>query len=156
MISKCMKREVITVAPTDTVAYAAAVIAEKRVGTLPVVADHGLLIGIVRLQDILKIFMPDFVALLDNIDFVNDFGALEHLRPRHIPATAHMTMRELMLPPISVKSSCGLLRSFAVMYKHQLQDLPVVDEAGRLVGIASRVDIAAAFFRDLIEAGLLA
>lgn len=156
MISKCMKREVITVAPTDTVAHAATVIAEKRVGTLPVVADRGLLIGIVRLQDILKIFMPDFVALLDNIDFVNDFGALEYLRPRDIPAAAQMTMRELMSPPISVKSSCGLLRSFAVMNKHQLQDLPVVDEVGRLVGIASRVDIAAAFFRDFIEAGHLA
>ncbi len=153
MISNCMKREVITVAPTDTVAQAAATIARERVGTLPVVTDLGTLIGIVRLEDILKIFMPDFVALLDNIDFVNDFGALERLHPRDLPAAASMTMQELMAPPISVKSSCGLLRSFAVMNKHQLQDLPVVDEKGRLVGIASRVDIAAAFFREFSQAG---
>ncbi len=156
MISHCMKQDVITVAPTDTVARAATVIAERRVGTLPVVTNEGRLIGIVRLQDILKIFMPDFVALLDNIEFVSDFGALEHFRPSDLPAAATMTMDALMSPPISVKSSCGLLRSFAIMTRHQLQDLPVVDEEGRLVGIASRVDIAAAFFRDFIKRGHLA
>ncbi|MGQ9489768.1 MAG: CBS domain-containing protein [Anaerolineae bacterium] len=87
---------------------------------------------------------------------MSDFGVLERLRPRDIPAAASMRMKELMSPPISVKSSCGLLRSFAIMTKHHLQDLPVVDEEGRLIGIASRVDIAAAFFRDFITTGHLA
>lgn len=149
MIGECMKRQVVTVSSADTVVQAAVIVAETHVGTLPVVDRNNILIGIVRLQDILKVFMPDFVALLDNIDFVNDFGALERLWPYDIPTAAGHTMGELMGPAISVKSTCGLLRSFAIMTKHQLQDLPVVDETERLVGIASRVDIAAAFFQFL-------
>jgi len=38
------------------------------------------------------------------------------------------------------------MHSLATIVKHQLQDLPIVDKEGRLVGIASRVDIASAFF----------
>ena len=57
-------------------------------------------------------------------------------------------MRDLMQPPVAVDHTCGLLRAFATMLKHDIRDLIVVDEAGRLVGIASRVDIAAAFLAE--------
>ncbi len=151
MIKSCMKRHVYWVSPEHTVWEAARLVAEKRIGTLPVLNEHDVVIGVVRLQDLLKVFMPDFVALLNNIDFVHDFGALESLRPRDLPTAVNLTMRDLMQPAISVRSDAGLLRAFAIMIKHQLQDLPVVDDAGRLVGIASRVDIAAAFLRSTTE-----
>jgi CBS domain-containing protein len=50
-----------------------------------------------------------------------------------------------MRDPVSVDQTCGLLRAFATMIKHEIRDLPVVNAAGALVGIASRVDIAVAF-----------
>ena len=103
------------------------------------------LIGVVRLQDILDIFMPDFVRLLEDIDFIHDFGVLETLLPKDIPDAARLTMRDLMQEPVSVEQTCGLLRAFAVMFKHDIRDLPVVNQAGALVGIASLVDIAAKF-----------
>jgi len=54
-------------------------------------------------------------------------------------------MRDLMQPPVAVEETCGLLRAFATMTQHEIRDLPVVNRSGALVGIASRVDIAAAF-----------
>ncbi len=151
MIKNCMKRHVYWVSPEHTVLEAARLVAQQSIGTLPVLDERNVVIGVVRLQDLLKVFMPDFVTLLDNIDFVHDFGALEAFRPRDLPAAVHLTMRDLMQPAISVRSDAGLLRAFAIMVKHQLQDLPVVDQAGRLVGIASRVDIAAAFLRSTTD-----
>jgi len=140
-----MKREVVTVTAEMTVPEAAQVVAERRVGTLPVVGADGRLEGIVTLLDILRVFMPDFVELLDNIDFVHDFGALEDLQPRDVPEAARLTVREIMEPPVAVDQEAGLLRACALMFKHRLQDLPVVDSEGRLVGLVSRVDIGAAF-----------
>ena len=145
MISRCMKRHVVSVTPSTTALEAARIVVTRHVGTLPVINDAGTLVGIVRVQDLLDVFMPDFVRLLDDIDFVHDFGALEDLSPAAREGAAHRTMRDLMQAPSAVETSCGPLRALAIMNKHQVRDLPVVDERGTLVGIASLVDIAVAF-----------
>jgi CBS domain-containing protein len=36
------------------------------------------------------------------------------------------------------------MRAFAIIISHNLKDLPVVDQDGRLVGLASHVDIGTA------------
>jgi len=145
-IGECMKRTVVVVTASTTVQEAARVVVEKHVGTLPVVDENGLLIGVVGVQDLLRVFMPDFVALLNNIDFVRDFGALEQVQPKDVSEAARLTVSDLAEAPVAVEEDSGLMHALTTIVKHQLQDLPIVDEAGRLVGIASRVDIAAAFF----------
>jgi CBS-domain-containing membrane protein len=145
-VGDCMKRRVVTVTPSTTVEAAARLVLQERVGTLPVVQETGLLLGVVRLNDLLGVFMPDFVTLLDNIDFVHDFGALEQAEPRLGAELAGLTMSQLASRSVAVEEDAGLVHALATLIKHQWQDLPVVDKEGRLVGIASRVDIAAAFF----------
>jgi CBS domain-containing protein len=145
MIGDCMKRQVVSVSPGATVLEAARLVVSRHIGTLPVVDEQGTLIGVVRVQDILDIFMPDFVRLLEDIDFIHDFGVLETLLPKDIPDAARLTMRDLMQEPVSVELTCGLLRAFAIMLKHDIRDLPVVNQAGGLVGVASLVDIAVKF-----------
>lgn len=147
-VGDCMKRRVITVTAATTVEEAARIVVEKHVGTLPVVDEAGVLTGVVRLDDLLAVFMPDFVALLDNIDFVHDFGALEYAEPKLAPEARDLTVTELAAPPVAVEEDSGLMHALATIVKRQLQDLPIVDKAGRLVGIASRVDIASAFFAE--------
>ena len=68
MIASCMKRQVVSVGLDTTAEEAARLVMSHHIGTLPVVDEQGLLVGVVRLQDLLQVFMPDFVALLDNID----------------------------------------------------------------------------------------
>ena len=145
-IANCMKRQVVSVSASTTVQEAAQVVAEKHVGTLPVVDEQGVLTGVTRISDILRVFMPDFVALMDNIDFVHDFGVLENLQSRDMLEASRLTVRDIMRPPVAVEETCGLLRASATMAKHRVRDLPVVDKEGRLAGIASPVDIAAALF----------
>jgi CBS-domain-containing membrane protein len=147
-IKDCMKRRVITVTSSTTVREAARLVMQEHVGTLPVVDEAGVLLGVVRLYDLLGVFMPDFLTLLDNIDFVHDFGALEQGEPRLGPEVAGLTMNQLAGRPVAVEEDSGLIHALATLMKHQLQDLPIVDKTGRLVGIASRVDIAVAFLTD--------
>ena len=113
MIGDCMKRQVVSVSPGTTVLGAARLVVDRHIGTLPVVDEQGTLIGVVRVQDILDIFMPDFVRLLEDIDFIHDFGVLETLLPKDLPDAARLTMRDLMQEPVSVEQTCGLLRAFA-------------------------------------------
>lgn len=142
-ISSCMKRDIVSLHASDTVERAASLVVDRHVGTLPVVDDDRKLVGLLTLRDLLALVMPAFVRLVEDFDFVHDFGAVEAYQPT--PDTLARPVREVMQPPVSVEESCGLLRASAVLRHHELMDLPVVsDTIGELVGIASRVDIGAA------------
>jgi CBS-domain-containing membrane protein len=137
-----MKRKVISIPASATIREAADLVIAHHIGQLPVVDERDGLIGIIDLQDLLSLELPDSFNLLADVDFVHDFGAVETTRPT--PAELSQTIMALARTATSVAETCGLLRAYALMLKHDLHDLPVVSESGQLVGIASRVDIGAA------------
>ena len=142
VISNYMKHNVISIHATATVREAAAIFVKKHIGLLPVVDDDDKPIGVVGLRDMLRLELPDFVNFIADIDFVHDFGAVENTRP---PAEVlDGPIRTLMLPPITVNEDAGLLRAYSWMLQHNLHDIPVVSREGKLVGVASRVDVGVA------------
>ncbi len=142
-IGQSMKHEVISISVSATIREAAALFVEGHIGTLPVVDDDGKLVGILHIRDLLELVMPSFVSLVEDFDFVRgDFSIFETLLPPQ--EVAARPASSIMVTPVSVRASSGLLRAFAIMNSHHLYDLPVVDDDGRLVGLASRVDIGTA------------
>ena len=139
-----MKKNVISICNDATVKDAARLMLEKRIGTLPVVDENRAIVGLTTIQDIVQIFLPDFVALLSNIDFIKDFGPSDFPSIESLERAEGLTVVGIMEAPVSVESTCGLMRALSVMTKHNIQDLPVTKD-GVLVGIASRVDIGRGF-----------
>lgn len=141
-IKSCMKRHVVYIKATTTIHEAAEIIVKKHIGLLPVVDDNDRPIGVIGMRDLLKLEMPDFVNFVSDVDFVHDFGAVEDKRP---PAkTLSKSIKTLMHPLITVDEDCGLLRAYALMLQQNLHDIPVVSKDGKLIGIASRVDVGVA------------
>jgi CBS-domain-containing membrane protein len=145
-IATCMKKTVFSVPATATIGDAAAVFVKRHIGMLPVVDKRGKPIGVVSLPDMMTLELPDFIKFIDDLDFVQDFGAVESGRP--VAAMLARSIRTLMRPPIAVQQDCGLLRAYALMLQHRLHDVLVLGPAGKLVGIASRVDIGTAILRS--------
>lgn len=141
-VSACMKKHVVSIPVTATIREAAAVIVHKHIGLLPVVDADDTLVGVIGLRDLLTLELPDFVSLVSDVDFVHDFGAVETTRPS--ARTLDRSVKTLMKAPVSVEEDCGLLRAYALMLQHNLHDMLVVSKEGRLIGIASRVDIGVA------------
>jgi CBS domain-containing protein len=142
IISKYMKRNVVSIHATAKVREAAAIVVKKHIGLLPVVDDDNKPIGIVSLKDLLALELPDFVSFIADVDFVHDFGAVEETRP---PARVlDKSVKSLIKPAITVEEQDGLLRAYALMLQHDLHDILVVSKEGKLSGIASRVDIGTA------------
>lgn len=148
-VSQSMKRNVHSIGTRATIRDAIALIVRHHIGTIPVVDGGGLLVGTLRLADLIGLGMPDFLQFLDHIEFIHTFGAMEIQHPDAEVLSKPVT--EIMNEAVSVEESAGLLRASALLYKNQLMDLPVVDHQHRLVGIASRVDIGAALLKDWIE-----
>ena len=138
-IADCMKSNVISIPDISTIREAAAIIVEKHIGLLPIVDSENKLVGVVGLRDLLNLELPDFVRFIEDLDFVHDFGAVETTRPA--ARTLEKPIKSLMKEAIAVEEDCGLLRAYALMLQQNLHDMPVLSKDGKLIGIASRVDI---------------
>lgn len=139
-----MKHEVVSIKADATLIDAAQLLARKKVGTLPVVDKKGELIGLTNISKVVRIFLPDFINVIEDVDFVHDFGAIDLPSPIDIKKAGTIKIKEMMDAPVSVEEDASLMRALSIMVTHDLLDLPVV-RAGKLVGIASRVDIGRAF-----------
>jgi CBS-domain-containing membrane protein len=138
-IGSFMKRNVVSIPQTSTIREAATVFVKHHIGLLPVVDGNRKLVGVVGLRDLLSLELPDFINFIADLDYVHDFGAVETTRPSADVLDRSVTT--LMSPAISVTEETGLLRTYALMLQHDLHDMPVVSSDGKLVGVASRVDI---------------
>lgn len=141
-VSSCMKNHVVSISVTSTIREAAAVIVSKHIGLLPVVDKNNKPVGVIGIRDLLTLELPDFVSFVADVDFVHDFGAVETTRPS--AKTLSKSVKTLMKPAIFVDEDCGLLRAYALMLQHNLHDMLVVSKDGKLIGVASRVDIGVA------------
>ncbi len=141
-ISQIMKRQVVSIPESASIGEAAALFINHHVGILPVVDGSSRLVGLLLLGDVLSLVLPDFVQLMEDFDFVHDFGAVEARRLS--PEAMARPVSQVMQEPICVQETSGLLRTFALLYHHRLADVPVVAPDKRLVGIVSRVDVGTA------------
>jgi len=84
---------------------------QKRIGTLPVVDSNGKLIGMLTIDDILDVFIPNYFDLIENLSFVHGFGALEDFLPKDVPEIANVAVETLMEPPVSIEESESIFRA---------------------------------------------
>lgn len=138
-VRACMKRRVISIQRDGTIETAAALMRNNRIGTLPVVDSGKKLVGMLRLENLLALVMPDFIHLVEHFEFAHNFGPLESKKPD--PLVLKQTVEEIMEEPISVQLDSGVLRAAALLHFRDLRDLPVVDQEGLLVGLVSHVDL---------------
>lgn len=111
-----MTREVLTVAPEDTLGEAAAKMTERGVGAV-VVSDFGRMIGILSERDIMR-------AVADRIH------------------SSEARVREWMTAdPITATQDTSIEEAGRTMLEHGFRHLPVVD-GDRAIGIVSIRDIA--------------
>lgn len=147
-IKDYMKTDVVSISPCSTVQEAINTVLTRKVGTLPVVDPENRLLGVIAIDDLIRLFLPDFVSFIEDIDFVRDYGALEIPYTEEVAGIWRLSVEQVMSEPVAVEEDCGPIRALSVMEKHRLQDLPVV-KGGKLVGIVSRVDIFRRLFGSL-------
>jgi CBS domain-containing protein len=145
-IGQSMKRNVISIRADATVRDAVKLIIQNHIGTLPVVNAELKLIGLVTIENILSMVMPDFIYLIDHFSFVHNLGAVEERTPDEADLNRPISM--IMGPPVSVPEGSSLLYAAASKRNYNLRDIPVVDSANHLIGIASSVDIGTALMNS--------
>jgi acetoin utilization protein AcuB len=126
LVQHWMTRNPIAVDADSPFLEARVIMKEKRIGHLPVV-DGGKLVGVVTDRD-LKEAAPSGATTLD----VYEMNYL----------LLKMKVRDLIKrEPITIKPTNSIEKAATLMYEHKVGCLPVVDEAGALVGIITGRDL---------------
>jgi CBS-domain-containing membrane protein len=129
---------------SDTVIEATRRMLGARVADLPTVDDHGRLRGMFRLDCVLAHLLPKGALVgegLQDLAFMRD--DVGHLRDR-MREVADRPVRDFLVPPAhTVRPDTSPVEIILLLFKGQ-NNVPVVDEDGRLVGMASAREILAA------------
>ena len=121
----------------------AAMLRSRRISAFPVVDDAGRVIGVVSAGDLL-------VKEAVNAEGMSLLAAIRHRREDD--KAAGITAGDLMTQPaITIGPDAPVEEAARLMYDRRVKRLPVVNPAGRLLGIISRVDVLAVFSRPDTE-----
>ncbi len=124
----------------------AARLRECRVSAFPVLNADGKVIGVVSEADLL---VKEAVAGEPNVSWGLLAGIVHHSSRAK---AAGVTAADLMTSPaVTIGPDDTVEHAAKLMYDRKVKRLPVVDQAGRLVGIISRTDILAVFARTDTE-----
>jgi len=148
-VSDCLITPVYTIHEDAVLSEAMEKMARSMVEMLPVVDNEEHLLGILLLDDVLTLFMPNFVELLRIADFIHDYSFLKKGREN-----SHLTtkpIRDIMHKPYSVQHDSGLMEAMVLMHKHQVGELPVLDDERHLIGIASRGRVGSLFLSEWLQ-----
>jgi CBS domain-containing protein len=143
-IKDYMKRDFKTVPPHAPLREIARFFYESGESLLPVTEEDGRLVGVIFIDDFILIFLPDYIDLIRNIDFLHDFGALE--RTSFTVEEQLFVAEDLMKEEyVVLEEEESILKAAAMLHKHEQQRIPVV-RGDRMVGMISQNDVCRAIY----------
>jgi len=143
LVRDVMTTNVATLRPEQSIAEAADVLAERRVGAMPVIDDAGVFLGLLRDEDLIvseaRIHVPTFITFLGaTIPLPNSMHHFEE----DLHKVAGASVGEVMDTDAHTIGVDATLEDVAtLMHDREVTHLPVVDAAGRVVGIIARGDL---------------
>lgn len=146
-----MRREVPIAGVSASVGELARLMVDHRVPGVPII-DEGELVGIVTEGDLIQreanVDIPAVATLFDAV-LMADAGEPFEEELRHVLAT---TAGELMSSPvISIRDIATVSELATLMMQQRVNPVPVVDDARRIVGLATRTGLVEMIAR--LEAG---
>lgn len=132
-----MSSEPITVDANTNLSAAYHLMRLNSIRRLPVIADDGTVVGIVTWGDLREAKPRRAVTPLKGDDWEARFLA------------STMAVAEIMTPdPLTIQAATPMRDAVALMLKHKVRGLPVVDDTRHLVGILTDSDV----FRFVVDA----
>jgi len=136
-VTRRMRRDVITVAPSSTLKEARRLMSEHNIRQLPVTGKENELLGVLSDRDIREAMLP--VGILP--------GASETKMEEMLANTPVEKVMTRKVVTATIDDS--LEDAIVLLHDFRVNSLPVVDDRGKVAGIITRTDILEAFIEAL-------
>lgn len=132
--------DVYTVTPTTSVKEVLGIFEKNEIGGVPVVDRKGNLVGIVTDGDIVRFFsLQEKFYFTYSMAYIGDIEPIEKVIKQRMNTQISEIMVKKHIKTLSPDDT--LEGALSLLSKHRFKKLPVVNGAGRVVGIISRGDV---------------
>jgi CBS domain-containing protein len=138
-----MTKKVVTVDRLTPFGEIVHLLTERRISGVPVLMMGRHVAGVVSEADLLRLEDEEVRRARAEEQATADRWRWPHPKP-HWGLTAGALMTS---PPLTINPDATIPRAARVMTTHHVRRLPVVDEAGKLIGIVTRRDLLSVFLR---------
>jgi CBS domain-containing protein len=141
-VADVMSREPILARPEMPLNEAIKILADRRISGLPVVDQHDKLIGVISETDLMwretGVTPPAYIMVLDSVIYLENPSRYE----RELHKALGQTVGEAMSPePVTITPDKSLQEAAKLMHDRSIHRLPVLNTAGKVIGILTRGDI---------------
>lgn len=125
------------------------IIFQKKINAVPVVGKNKKLYGIITKDDILKFLYPDYSEFISEFASLKDFEEMEE----KIHDLLVLKARDVMCSRVFyARLETPIMRVLSRMIVRNVNQLPVLDDNGRVAGMITKGDIFYSLFRRHLAA----
>ena len=138
-----MIASVVTISPSATYEEAVKVLHENKISGMPVVSQHGKIVGILSEKDLFRAMYPLYEEYILEPHIYHD----QEQQEEEIKTIRKQPVEKFMSKQVvTIEIDAPILRAGGLMLARNLHRLPVM-ENGKLVGIVTREDIYGAILK---------
>ena len=126
------------VKPEDPLSAALDLLSEEKRREVPVVDDDGVIRGVISCEDIIRRAIPEYIMMLDNLSFLNQFEPFETLLKEERKLLVKDVMTE---PKHTVSPEIPLFQLTVNIVKNSLPSLLVVGKDRKLLGVITYIEL---------------
>lgn len=147
-VKDIMTKEVAGIYPDISAWEALDQLSQSRKSGLPVIDKQGKLVGMFTEKDVLAFILPSYVQQVGRFVYENNPKGTKRKLAEMKELKVNQLMREEV---ITIDPEVTLCEAARVMLTQKARRLPVVDKAGKVVGIIVREDVLRAFIQEAQE-----
>lgn len=137
-IHEIMSEHVLTASAETTVRELWKKLFSRHVNAIPIVGKKNELMGIVTKEDLLKILYPDFQEYFADIGAVDDFEEMEG----KVKSLGSTKVKDVMCKVVVyTRAETPIMRALSRMIVRSINQLPVLDQNDRVIGMVTKGDI---------------
>ena len=150
-VAEVMTRNPIAVKPDTPLKEAIQILAEKRISGLPVVNESGSLVGIISETDLMwqetGVEPPAYIMFLDSVIYLQNPATYDKALHKALGQTVQEVMTSEDI--VTTTGEKSLRDAAKLLHEKNIRRLPVLDQAGKVIGILTRGDIVRAMAAEL-------
>lgn len=147
-VQDIMTTTVVTVTPKSSLKNLWKILFQNRVNALPIVDQKKKLLGIITKEDLLVKLYPDYNELFADFSSAADFEAMEE----KLETLEKFSVEELMnMRAIFTREETPAMRALSRMIARRVNQLPVLNEDDKVVGMITKGDVFYALFRKHLK-----